>query len=256
MQMLRESTHCVVFTGAGISTSSGIPDFRGPQGVWTREAMGLPPPPMKDFKTIKPTLTHMALAKLVEEKIVKGIVSQNVDGLHLRSGVPATALAEMHGNYSIERCPTCGEEYYRSAEAHSFKFDGKNRETGRVCLKCGDKLRDTIVNFNESLPRNALRFASAHTFAADLYLCLGSSLSVYPAASFPESHMNRGKRAVIVNLQRTHLDDEATLRIGAPVDVVMKLVMDELDIPIPETKDLDAELAEATMRKYREWGLD
>lgn len=96
-KLIRDSKHIVIFTGAGISTSSGIPDFRGPDGVWTREARGLPPPKMKDFKTIKPTLTHMAIAKLVEDGIVKAVLSQNVDGLHLRSGVPSNQLAEFHG---------------------------------------------------------------------------------------------------------------------------------------------------------------
>lgn len=211
---------------------------------------------MKDWRTIKPTLTHMAIAKLVETGIVKAVLSQNVDGLHLRSGVPKNQLAEFHGNYSMERCPQCGEEYYRSAEAHNFKFDGKNRETGRMCLKCGGKLRDTIVNFNESLPRSHLRLAAAHSSMADLFIVLGSSITVFPAASFPESHMERGRKAAIVNLQRTHLDSMATIRIGASVDRVMEGVMAELGIEIPPVKDLDAELAAATQRRYAEWGLD
>lgn len=95
-----------------------------------------------------------------------------------------------------------------------------------------------------------------HTAMADLYICLGSSLTVFPAASYPESHMTRGKSSAIVNLQRTHLDDYATLRIGAPVDIVLHGVMQELGLEIPPVRDLDDELAARTQRRYAEYGLD
>ena len=117
-----ESKRCVVFTGAGISTSCGIPDFRGPQGVWTLQRAGKPLPRLKtSFGVAKPSLTHQALVGLVQASKVGFIVSQNVDGLHLRSGVPRNRLAELHGNCFAERCCRCRAEFVRDFEMETVR---------------------------------------------------------------------------------------------------------------------------------------
>merc|ERR1719436_99592 len=128
--MVRESKHIVIFTGAGISTSAGISDFRGPTGVWTRKAEGLPP--IAGTSTVKalPTKTHMGIVELQRRGIVKYVISQNCDGLHRRSGLPASAISELHGNGNVEICEDCGRRYFRDFKAvrqnHTFDhFTGR-----------------------------------------------------------------------------------------------------------------------------------
>ena len=107
VEWLKESQHTVVHTGAGISTSAGIPDFRGPKGVWTLEKKGIKPEIDKDFNETVPTKTHMALKKLIDENAIHFIVSQNIDGLHLKSGVPREKITELHGNMFVDKCNSC-----------------------------------------------------------------------------------------------------------------------------------------------------
>ena len=125
----------VVFTGAGISVSCGIPDFRGPNGVWTRQKKNLGPPPLArgvSFATARPSLTHLALAHLVRAGIVTRVVSQNVDGLHLRSGIAPDRLFELHGNCFVEACRGCGARHERDFETGTVGF----KATGRRCERC------------------------------------------------------------------------------------------------------------------------
>ena len=157
-QMIREAGPggVTVFTGAGISTSVGIPDFRGPRGVWTLQRQGLPLPPLPTtFTYAMPSLTHMAIAQLVRAGHVRFVVSQNVDGLHLRSGIPPTHLAELHGNCFVERCPKCRTKYVRAFELDTVGF----KLTGRSCTNpsCrGGRLRDLILDWEDALPEDDL----------------------------------------------------------------------------------------------------
>ena len=112
---IQESKHTVIFTGAGVSTSAGIPDFRGPKGVWTLEKKGLKPDMNVSWDDAKPTKTHMAISKLVEQKMTNFVISQNIDGLHLRSGIPRIYLAELHGNMFVDECTICKKMYVRSS---------------------------------------------------------------------------------------------------------------------------------------------
>ena len=122
----------VAFTGAGISTACGIPDFRGPSGIWTLQRAGQPlPRPKVSFTHAKPSLTHQVLVGLMSAGKLDYLVSQNVDGLHLRSGIPRAALAELHGNCFCERCPGCGAEYIRDFEVETVGF----KRTGRRCTQ-------------------------------------------------------------------------------------------------------------------------
>lgn len=132
----------VFLTGAGISTSAGVADFRGPNGVWTAEKAGKPPPPSADFDQAVPTTTHMALAALVGAGYAKLVVSQNVDGLHLRSGIARDKLSEIHGNIFMEKCEKCGKEQFREFDVGGMSF----QPTGRVCdaKSCKGRLVDQV----------------------------------------------------------------------------------------------------------------
>jgi len=244
IEMVRNSKHFVAFTGAGISTSAGIPDFRGPQGVWTLQDKGMEPKMEKLMEELLPTQTHMALVALQNQGLLKYVVSQNVDGLHLRSGIRPENLSELHGNTYIECCEKCHKSYLRCFSTTSNAGDDVDfsklsmkqwpHGTGRRCddSSCRGILRDNIINFGETLPTRPLELAEVNCQQSDLIICLGSSLTVSPACDLPKTR-TEGGNLCIVNLQRTPLDDIATLRIFAKVDDVIGGLMKALDIPIP-----------------------
>ncbi|KAL2196923.1 DHS-like NAD/FAD-binding domain-containing protein [Corynascus similis CBS 632.67] len=241
--MIRQSKHFIVFTGAGISTSAGIPDFRGPEGAWTLQAQGRQraAPTTSTLQAI-PTATHMALVELQNRNILKYVVSQNCDGLHRRSGILPDKISELHGNNNREVCKDCGKEYLRDfrAVADDTKSIHDHR-TGRRCALCNGVLHDTIVNFSEPLPKRDLKLAFEHAEHADLCLVLGSSLTVSPANEIPRAAAvgsglgdeKNDAKLVICNLQATPLDSMAALRIHARTDELMVQVMRELGVEIP-----------------------
>lgn len=144
--LIRKSRHTIVHTGAGISTGSGIPDFRGPKGVWTLEKKKKKASLESDvdFELALPSLTHMALVGLIQAGKLQFIVSQNVDGLHIRSGVPEELLAELHGNMFCEVCKECGKSYYRPYDVNGIGC----KPTGRFCTQAGcdkQELVDTTL---------------------------------------------------------------------------------------------------------------
>lgn len=234
---INAATHVVVHTGAGISTSAGIPDFRGPNGVWTLEEKGLKPTINISFDDAAPTKTHMALKKLVNLGKVQYIISQNIDGLHIKSGIQRDYLSELHGNMFLDQCLTCEKLFIRNTATTSvgqkcleIPCKGKNN-SGRPCRA---KLYDTILDWEHNLPENDLTFADLHSNIADLSICLGSTLQIVPSGNLPLGvKKNRGK-LVIVNLQPTKHDKKADLIINGYVDEVFEKVMKRLGIEIPE----------------------
>lgn len=230
--MIQKSKHLVAFTGAGISTSCGIPDFRGPKGVWTlqRKGKGVPEASLP-FHRAMPSLTHMALVELERAGILKFVISQNVDSLHLRSGIPREKLAELHGNSFMELCPSCGAEYVRDFEIETIGM----KETSRRCsdLKCGAKLKDTVLDWEDALPPKEMDPAENHCKIADVVLCLGTSLQITPACNLPLKSIRGGGKVVIVNLQQTPKDGKASLVIHGQVDKVIAGVMQFLNLRIP-----------------------
>ncbi|KAM0904669.1 hypothetical protein ACQ4PT_017876 [Festuca glaucescens] len=215
--MVQKSKHLVVFTGAGISTSSGIPDFRGPKGVWTlqRAGKGVPDASLP-FHRAAPTLTHMALVELERAGLLKFVISQNVDSLHLRSGFPREKLAELHGNSFKETCPCCKTEYLRDFEIETIGL----KDTPRRCTdkNCGARLKDTVLDWEDALPPEEMNSAEEQCRAADLVLCLGTSLQITPACNMPLMSIKNGGKVAIVNLQATPKDKKASLVIHGLVD--------------------------------------
>ena len=245
-QWVKNSGHVITFTGAGISTSTGIPDFRsgmntvlptGP-GVWELRAKGVAVPKRGRAlaSTLKavPSKAHMAIVKLHEQGLVKFTVSQNVDGLHRRSGLHPDQLSELHGNTNLEKCLKCGAKYMRDFRTRTARAV-HDHKTGRLCdnLKCQGPLEDSIINFNEDLPDDELEKAFDHGRRADLCIVLGSSLRVFPAADIPEEMIQRGARVVICNLQKTPMNKHCAMEIHATTDTIMCGLMERLGLEIP-----------------------
>jgi len=238
VEWIKESKHFIVFTGAGISTSAGIPDFRGPEGVWTLKAKGQTPKPSNKGKAV-PTMTHMALVSLMNSNHLNFLVSQNCDGLHVKSGISPSKISELHGNTNVEACAGCGKLFYRNFPVRTCS--NSKLLTGRRCDGCSIPLRYTTVAFGQSMPDQCFYQAKSHSKQADLTLCLGTSMRVMPACELPVAGKKNGRahNLVIVNLQITPYDDQCSLRIFAKVDVVMELLMKFLDLPIPDYKELN-----------------
>ena len=281
VEMIRKHKGKITFyTGAGISTGAGIPDFRSgigsvtgmPAGKWCQDAT------KKDWnkkeknedaarraKTIStlqaiPTPSHMALVAMAKAGMLKGLISQNCDGLHRRSGFPPELLAELHGNTNLEYCGWCGKEYMRDFRASSgrrvagrkllkevWPEHKKNKKlinprkgrhyTGRRCMVAGCEgyLFDSVIDFGDNLPEKHINRGYEMAENCELCIVLGSRCSVSPACDMPIGVGETiGKKLVVVNLQRTAADDVADLRIGAKIDDVMVPVMKKLGIKIPE----------------------
>ncbi|XP_004865825.1 NAD-dependent protein deacetylase sirtuin-6 isoform X2 [Heterocephalus glaber] len=210
---------------------------RGPHGVWTMEERGLAPKFDTTFESARPTRTHMALVQLERVGLLHFLVSQNVDGLHVRSGFPRDKLAELHGNMFVEECAKCKTQYVRDTVVGTMGL----KATGRFCTvakarglrACRGELRDTILDWEDALPERDLALADEASRNADLSITLGTSLQIRPSGNLPLATKRRGGRLVIVNLQPTKHDRQADLRIHGYVDDVMAGLMRHLGLDIP-----------------------
>ena len=218
----------VAFTGAGISTDSGIPDFRGPDGVWTRRDAGLPPPRWRVAPgRVGPNASHLALVELQRIGKLEFLVTQNTDGLHRRSGIRPEILAELHGNGRLMRCLGCDLMHERQEVGwNTFKW-GPGYRTQKpmpgqpACPDCGGRLVSNVVNFGDPMPQREMMLAEQHARRCNLMLVLGSSLLVTPAAALVGLALGSGARVVLVNRGETPYDGAATLRVWAGIGEVI-----------------------------------
>lgn len=208
------SKYLIVFTGAGISTESGLRDFRGPDGLWTRRDKGLSTP-RQDFTKAEPNTGHYAITELQNLGKMEFLISQNVDNLHLKSGIKPERLAELHGNMTKVRCQQC-----------DFKMDRIEGES--ECPLCNSKLVSTVVNFGQSLPEKDLRESYEHSKLCDLFIVVGSSLVVYPAADMPRVALQVGAKLVIINQGETPYDNETHLRFTEAIGEVLPPAVEQL----------------------------
>jgi NAD-dependent SIR2 family protein deacetylase len=245
---IKESKHFTAFTGAGISTAAGISDYRsgintvlkvGP-GVWEKKKQKIKTNEKQaDLKakmqTAFPTLTHMALVELMNKNYLKFLISQNVDGLHIKSGIPTDKISEIHGNTNLEYCTNtkCNKKIFRDYKCRNNPEVHKHT-TGRKCFDCKCELRDSIINFKENLNELELDLAFDNARNSDLMLCLGSSLRVSPASDLPVETMKNKGKIVIVNLQKTPYSDLAALSIYGKIEDVMERLMNKLEINSPK----------------------
>jgi NAD-dependent deacetylase len=229
------SKHHVAFTGAGISTDSGLPDFRGPDGVWTRRDAGLPPPAWgKPAHLIGPNASHFALVELERMGKLAYLISQNVDGLHLASGFPLEKLAELHGNGQLMRCLRCDVRFTLEAVGWDRRVWGEGYRTQRprkgqpACPQCGGRLISSVVNFGDPLPERELEEAFRHSAEADVFFAIGSSLVVSPANDMPQQALEAGARVILLNRGETPFDDAVDLRIHAGIGGVLPAIVERV----------------------------
>jgi len=235
---IKDAKNCVIFTGAGVSTSAKLPDYRSKNtGILVMKERG---EEVSDSANLlsdaEPTLAHKVVSALVKMGLCKYVISTNIDGLHMKSGVPFENLIELHGNCFLEYCDTCGKQYWRDFSTIKGVEDtqSKSHLTGRTC-ECGGNLRDAIIHFGEPLLPTELQRANEAVLKMDLALVLGSSLRVSPACNLPRKVVLPGSGSnngimVVVNLQKTPFEDETWLHIHDSIDNVCLHLADHLGI--------------------------
>lgn len=238
-RLIEEAADVVVFTGAGLSTESGVPDFRSPGSPWLKntpidfaEFIASPQAQIEAwrrkfamddiYRGVAPNRGHRALARLVAQGRVSAVITQNIDNLHQASGVPAERLIELHGNGSYARCLSCGARH-ELADVRS-RFDA----TGAAppCA-CGGVVKSATVSFGQAMPEDAMARAKAAALRCDLFLAIGSSLVVYPAAGFPRLAKANGSRLAILNRDPTPLDEIADLTVRAEIGEALSFWAEE-----------------------------
>jgi len=238
--LVHSSRRAVAFTGAGISTECGIPDFRSPGGLWTKNQpipfdQFVASKEMRDeawrrkfamedsFRAAKPGRGHRALAKLLQQGKLSAVITQNIDNLHQVSGIPASKVIELHGNGSYATCLDCGIRYELDWVKERFE---KSSGSAPDCADCGGPVKSATISFGQAMPEEPMRLAEIETMAADLFISIGSSLVVWPAAGFPLRAKRNGAQLVILNREPTDLDEVADLVIRDDIGDVLEVFLD------------------------------
>ncbi len=234
-EILVNSKYLVAFTGAGVSTESGLPDYRGPEGVWTLRDKGLKPKlPRKPISEIEPNSGHYAFVDLYELGILKYLISQNVDNLHLKSGIPLEIIAELHGNHALTKCLDCDARFTKQEIGWDDLIHGKGYRTEKPrsdqpkCPHCKSRIISSIVNFNDPMPEKEIIESDNQSRKCDVMLVVGSSLSVYPAAELPVIAKRSGAILIIINKGPTQLDNLADVRIEAKSGEFLPKVVEQI----------------------------
>lgn len=236
--LIASARRIVAFTGAGISTESGIPDFRSPGGIWTkyqpiyfddfmsseemrREAWRRMFATDETLLKAEPNAGHRALAKLVEQGKMSAIITLNIDGLHQRSGVPESRIIELHGNTTYATCLDCGRRHELAPIRKAFLERGELP----VCERCEGIVKTATISFGQAMPEIQMARAQDETMNCDLFLVLGSSLVVYPAAGFPRIAKRKGAKLVILNREPTDQDEDADMVVHAEIGPTLSRVV-------------------------------
>ncbi len=235
------SAHVVVFTGAGVSTESGIPDFRSPGGIWSRfdpedftiyRFLESPETRRRTWELFggsgviadaEPNPAHRAIYELEKAGRLDCVITQNIDNLHQKAGCSPEKVVELHGNMAWVRCLGCGKRFRMDTVKEWLRAGVAVPE----CDECSGILKPDAVYFGEPLPREALDKAIHHSRNCDLFIVIGSSLSVYPAAYMPVYALENGARLVVVNATSTFCDDQAEVVINGKAGVVMERIVEE-----------------------------
>lgn len=236
--LIEESHYLVVFTGAGISTESGIPDFRGKGGIWTkykpidfrdfcaseekrRESWRIKFATEKLIADAQPNKGHQSIDRLRRMGKLKSVITQNIDDLHQASGIPDDQVIELHGNSTYAICLECRQRY----ELDQIRAIFFPNETVPACDTCGGMIKTATVSFGQAMPAREMQMAETQTLACDLFIAIGSSLVVYPAAGFPLMAKQNGARLVIINRDPTELDRHADLVINAEIGATLEAIL-------------------------------
>jgi NAD-dependent deacetylase len=237
-QLVNEARHLVAFTGAGMSTASGIPDFRSKgTGLWEHDdpmavasltTFRTNPKRFWDWKRglmrqvwqAQPNPAHLALAHLEKAGRLQALITQNIDGLHQRAG--SKNVFELHGTIETLTCPACRQRY----SASQFREIIENTEEMPRCPSCGQVLKPDVVLFEEMLPQQTWNAAEKHCARADVIIVAGSSLEVWPAATLPEIAVSNGAKLILVNLSPTLMDPHAEILLSANVAEILPLFLE------------------------------
>ena len=233
-----ESNKIVIFTGAGISTESGIPDFRSPGGIWTK----MQPIMFQDFlssknsqieswkrkfvidqdmETAKPNKGHKAIAKLFSRNKISYILTQNIDNLHQNSGIETDRIIELHGNSTYAKCLDCSKRYELSYIRDFLEREDNNYSITPKCIECNGIIKSATISFGQPMPAKEMQIAERASIECDLFFAIGSSLKVYPAAGLPILAKKNGAKLIIINREPTDLDSISDKIINKEIGVTL-----------------------------------
>ena len=232
-ELISQSEDLVFFTGAGISTNSGIPDFRGPKGIWKTSK----PIYFQDFvnseekrieswerkfsnelniNKAKPNQGHMRISEIMKKKDLSHLITQNVDNLHQESGVRDSQITELHGNATYAKCLDCQLRYELAELKESFL----STKVAPLCSVCNGIIKTATISFGQSMPEAEMLLAQKKSISCDLFICIGTSLAVFPAADLPVLAKETGSQLVIINNEPTQMDNIADLVINRDISKV------------------------------------
>jgi len=240
-RFLRAARRAVIFTGAGISTESGIPDFRSPGGIWTKmmpinfdQFLASPDARRESWRRrfemeetwnkVRPNAGHAAVAELVARGKVSHVITQNIDNLHQDSGVPEERVIELHGNTRYAKCLDCGQRMEIADIRDHFSRHGEPPE----CPACGGVVKTATISFGQSMPELEMERATRATLGCDLFVVIGSSLVVYPAAGFPLMAKRQGAKLIILNREVTEQEPYADLALHGEIGPTMRAAVNAL----------------------------
>jgi NAD-dependent deacetylase len=239
--MVQSARRAIAFTGAGISTECGIPDFRSPDGFWAKykpiefdafvnsaetrlEAWRRYFIIRESLRGAVPGRGHLAISELVRIGKVTHVITQNIDDLHRISGIPANRVIELHGNGTFAKCLSCGQRH----ELDWVRSEIDKTGQPPTCVQCGGIVKSATISFGQAMPEDELARARAATYDSDLFLALGSSLQVYPAAALPILAKQSGATLVIINRDATELDSMADLVINEDIGTTLTLLIERM----------------------------